>query len=244
MQAERIPAVIPSPSGGAPRSEGVHVSGLIRAMAGEYGFLKKEWVEDLSLVEVHGESEIWWAGLDDVSRLRMSMGLAWEQWYLPNLGYVIHQPGELCLQGIYMTHDGESLDAVVTERRTHYRMALHECKLTYKSLNTVGDFQYPSRASLKSNWMWLMQTKSYAKALDCLVVYLHILYVCGDYSFPIQPLLHVWRIEYEPWEIEEAWELILDYFRDRKLKDPSLVAALGSRAPLVGGSSIGGSVLL
>lgn len=205
MQAERIPVTLPLPQG-APRSAGVHLSSLIRCMAADYGILKKEWVEDLSLVEVLDQTS-WWNQLDEPSRLRMSIGLAWENWYLPQIPGVVHQPGELEVEGVYMTPDGTSLDVVATQRGPRHELVVHECKATYKSVNTVGDLN----AKSPETWMWRMQILGYCVALDTLVAYLHILYLCGDYKFPIQPQLHIWRIAFSQDERDEAWQLMMDY---------------------------------
>lgn len=210
MRAERIPSTIPFPSG-PPRTPGIHASKVIRAMAAQYGILDKSWVTDLSLVEVRANEEAWWDSLDETSRIRMAMGLAWEQWYLPRIEGVVYQPGEMELDGIYMTPDGESLSTILTQRGPRLVLAVHEVKVTWKSVNTVGDLQ--------DEWMWLMQNKSYCKAKGSLLSFLHILYPCGDYMKPIRPQNHVWRIEYEPQETGEAWDKIREYVSDRRASE-------------------------
>lgn len=197
---------------GPPRSEGVHLSKIIRNMAVENGVLKPEWVEDFSLIEAKTDQEEWWDNLDEPSRLRMSIGLAWEQWYLPQLGNVVHQPGEMCLQGIYMTHDGESLDMILTPKGQRLKLFLHEVKATYKSTKTVGD-------DLATQWLWLAQTKGYCKGLNILVAYLHVLFLCGDYKYPIKPQKKVFKITYTQLEIDDNWEMILSYLHHSQLME-------------------------
>ena len=212
MHATLLPTpMIPFPKGAAPRSTGVHLSGLIRSMAVDYGFLDKQWVEDLKLIEVAGDGERWWANLDEDSRIRMSIGLAWEGWYLPQVPGVTHQPGEMCVEGIYMTHDGESLDVIVRERRQRTVLALHEVKTTSKSINTVGDINFFNA----KNWLWLTQTSCYCYGLQTTVAYLHILYLYGDYKRPYAPKLHIWKLEFTEEEIEKVWFRVRDY-RDEK----------------------------
>lgn len=216
MKTELIPITLTLP-GGEPRSRGIHVSKVIRAIAVEDGILKKEWVEDLSLIEV-GPSG-WWESLDTVSKLRISLGLAWEEWYAgvlaEQMGVDFH-PGECCVDGVYMTPDGESLDMLLS----FSGLAIHEIKLTYKSLNTVGiDLQ-------GKNWMWLAQTKAYCKAKGTTVAYLHVFFVCGDYSYPMRPMLGpdaiqpmCWRIEFTQEEIDSNWEVIIGYVRHRQQQE-------------------------
>jgi hypothetical protein len=195
------------------RSPGIHVSSLIRAIALETGILDAKWAEDLSLVDVR---EI----TDPTSILRISIGLAWEEWYLKQLPGVVKHPGEMRVEGIYMTHDGESLEVIVTFRGRRYALALHEVKATYKSIKTVAprlitdDPQDPE--DLETQWMWISQCQAYCQALDTLIAYLHVLFLCGDYTFPITPQLLCWRIEFTPEEVESKWSLIRDY-RDYRL---------------------------
>lgn len=211
MHIESIPIALQLPSGDIPRSPGIHVSRVIRAIAGETGILKKEYCEDLSLVEVGPDG--WWESLDTFSQLRISLGLAWEEWYAKVLAEVlgvIFHPGEMCLDGIYMTPDGESLDMVLSL----YGLVMHEIKLTYKSTNTVGD--------LLSQWMWLTQCKCYCKAKHTNVAYVHVFFVCGDYSYPIRPVLKCWRVTFTDAELDEAWELItgfVDHQQNQKRED-------------------------
>lgn len=193
------------PQSGRGRSQGMHLSKIIKNIALENGVLDEQYAEDLSLVEVSGRQELWWNSLDPAVRLKMSIGLAWEDWYVPQLGCVAYHPGEMEVQGIYMTHDGESIDFLVKHK---LELALHEVKATYKSTNTVGD--------LTTQWMWLAQTKGYCKGLGTRIAYLHVLFLCGDYSYPIGPILKCWRVEYTQAEIDENWDVIIDYVKHRQ----------------------------
>lgn len=212
MRAERVDAIIPYSSGGFVRSPGVHVSGLIRAMAIDYGILDRKWVPDdfdlRDITEDGLDSPEWWDSLDEDSKIRMAIGMAWEQWYFPRVPHVTHQPGELYLNGIYLTLDGESRDIILTQRSRQNLgiVAVHEVKTTSKSINTTGDLAVPN----PKNWMWLTQCKAYCKARGTNVLYLHILYIFGDYSYPMRPKLHVWRLEFDQQEIDDAWSLLLD----------------------------------
>lgn len=208
MIIEEVPVKLFLPPPPAPRGHGIHVSGIIRAIALEMGFLKKEWAEELSLVDVR---EI----TDPVAVLRISIGLAWESWYIPQIlesRGVIDHPGELNIQGIYATHDGESLDSVmITPERSVLAPVVHEIKATYKSTRTVGD--------LTGEWMWLAQVKAYCKGLETRFARVHVLFLCGDYSKPIRPLLKEWFIEFEQSEIDSTWETMMEYVKYRMRKE-------------------------
>jgi hypothetical protein len=199
------------PAGGPPRSSGVHLSRIIRARAKEKGLLDGWISADLGLVELEGDSELWWESLDPASRLRISIGLAWEQWYIPQLGDVTDHPGEMHVDGVYMTHDGESLDVVMSPDDQRFRMALHEIKATYKSTKTVGN--------LSDQWLWLAQMKGYCKGLDTTVAYLHALFLCGNYKYPIEPQLKCWRVEFTQDEIDAEWAEMLGYVRLNRMME-------------------------
>lgn len=206
MHTTLIPATLNPPISEG-RSEGVHLSRVIKAVAVQSPsqILDAKYAEDLSLEEVHVGRDTWWDNLPMHVKIKMSMGLAWEDWYVPQLGSVAYHPGEMCLEGVYMTHDGESLDTVWTGI---LELCCHEIKVTYKSTKTVGD--------LLTQWMWLAQIKCYCKALGVRTAFLHVLFVCGDYKYPITPQLKVWRIDFTQEEIDEDWDIIIGYVRHQQ----------------------------
>lgn len=217
-----VPVVLELPQG-APRSPGVHISSIIRCIATEAGILKPEWVEELSLVDAGRDG--WWESLDATSQIRIMVGLAWEEWYLARLPDVIKHPGEICIDGIYMTPDGESLSVIITVRGPRHTLAIHEVKVTYKSLRTVAPRHVTGNpddpADLETQWMWLQQIRAYCKGANTTVGFLHVLFLCGDYTYPIRPRLGpyenvhcCWRIEFTQAEIDEAWKLNVDYKKE------------------------------
>lgn len=200
MIATEIEAPLWLPEPLVPRSVGVHLSSIIRCIATETGILRPEWAEELSLVDVRSIT-------DPVAILRISIGLAWEQYYIPtiltpSMGVVDH-PGEHYVDGIYCTMDGESTDVIITDRQSGLRQIVHEVKATYKSTKTVGD--------LGGQWMWLAQVKGYCKAAGTRHAIVHVLFLCGDYIFPIKPILKAWAVEFEQYEIDENWGTLTMY---------------------------------
>lgn len=197
------------PESKTPRSPGVHMSGIIRCIATETGILKPEWAEEISLTDVRTIT-------DPVAILRINIGLAWEQHYIGTLmepyGIADH-PQEVEVDGIYGSPDAErvsvieSVSVIITPKRT-IKHECHEIKATYKSTKTVGD--------LTSQWMWLAQLKMYCKALGTRFAVLHILFLCGDYSFPIKPVREVYEIEFTQQEIDDCWNLMRDYRDNRQ----------------------------
>ena len=188
------------PESRTPRSIGVHVSSIIRCIATEAGILKPEWADELSLVDVRSIT-------DPESILRISLGLAIEQYYIPEIlsAYgVVDHPGELLYDGVYMSPDGEEVQTVIITQEV--RLRVHEVKATYKSIRTVGD--------LSGQWMWLAQMKSYCIAAGTRFAVLHIFFLCGDYSYPIRPIREVWEIEFTQKELDDNWELLSEYKKE------------------------------
>lgn len=201
-----VSLILPQPR--QARSAGVHLSGIIRCIATESGILKPEWAEELSLVDARTIT-------DPVAVTRICMGLAWEEWYIESqLPEVLDHPGEMLLDGVYMTPDGEELTTLIVDGRRQHVLKLHEVKLTYKSRRTV------EASGLMNQWMWLAQTKGYCKVAVTRFVDLHVLFVCGDYSYPIRPIPYCYEIEFTQDEIDENWRLMTDYHQTFLLEHP------------------------
>ncbi|MBU6231693.1 hypothetical protein KGP36_03410 [Patescibacteria group bacterium] len=207
MKASFTSAKLELPPTPTPRSKGVHASGVIRAIATEMGILgKPEWMDVPSMAD---QREI----TDPTAILRICIGLAWEEWYILNILFtqgVIKHPGEMFLDDIYMSPDGESVDVIITSGKHMVVTIIHEVKATYKSINTVSD--------LSSQWLWLSQVKAYCKGANTRFARLHILYLCGDYKYPLKPQLHVWDLEFTQKEIDDNWQLLSDYKNFREAK--------------------------
>lgn len=206
MIVTEIPVELSLPPSDTPRSAGQHVSAIIRCLATEMGILKPEWAEELSLVDVR---EI----KDPVAILRMLIGLAWEEYYVnkilaPKYG-VVHQPGELQFDGVYGSPDGESLSVIITfDGEEKWASVIHEVKSTFKSTRTVGD--------LTGEFMWLSQIKSYCKMRGTTHAMIHVLFVCGDYSYPIHPIIKMWQLDFTQEEIDANWSLLMEYLAYRR----------------------------
>ena len=205
VSTDNYPLFLPAPK--TPRSVGTHVSSIIRCIATEAGILKADWAEELSLVDVRTITDL-------TAILRISIGLAIEQYYIPEIlsmyGVEDH-PKELHYDGVYMTHDGEDESVIITLDESFKKIhsltkRVHEVKATYKSTKTVGD--------LESQWMWLAQMKAYCIAVGTRFAVMHCWFLCGDYSYPIRPQRVVWEIEFTQDELDNNWTLLADYKRD------------------------------
>jgi hypothetical protein len=173
--------------GGEGRSVGVHVSDVIRHLAFASGYLDKKWETA------------------DMDAPTVQLGLAWEEYYFKTyLPDVVHQPGELCCDGMYMTPDGFGTDSDGTD-------VLHEAKTTKKSKpKDIEDYELPKF------WLWLTQMKAYCHGLGTTRARLHALFLNGSYDWyrggTTSP--QVVTFEFSKAEIRLNWNMLLRHKRD------------------------------
>jgi hypothetical protein len=196
MKVITHPVELTLPPSPTPRGEGAHASGIIRAIAVHMGVLKPDGVDEPSMADLRVIT-------DPVAIMRICIGLAWEEWYLGvflKAKGVKKHPGELCVDGIYMNPDGIETRGIVNGKLLR---VIHEVKATYKSTNTVGD--------LSKEWLWLTQIKAYCKGANTRHAQLHGLFLCGDYKFPIRPVIKRWELEFTQLEIDDNWVMLREY---------------------------------
>jgi hypothetical protein len=187
------------------RTPGVHLSGVLKAVLTAIGKLK-EW-QDL-------------AG-DDMP-VNVVMGVMWEQWVvgMPDLKDMVWQPGEVELDGVYMSPDG-LMEVVRTRQISTYRpgidppdsyasrwreevddvLELQEFKATWKSEHTYGKDILQATA-----WIW--QLAGYCKAMGLTQARLHVLWVNGDYR-PPRPKFMRYRIGFTQEELDKFWRTVI-----------------------------------
>lgn len=168
------------------RPSGVHLSGVLQYIARITGTIK-DYGEDLE--EVLAEHP----GPHKGTSVRFALGFAWEDWMARRVPGLIHQPGSMCLDGVWMSPDG--LDCNLT---------LHEFKLTFKS----------SRHPITSNTLWMWQACGYLKGYQAQygegnrTAIFHPLYVRGDYK-GIDSEYKPEAITFEQGEIDSVWDMVL-----------------------------------
>jgi hypothetical protein len=170
------------------RSSGVHASGIVKYIAVRAGFLKIDDDEE---------------GPDEVAVLRMSLGLAWEEWLSSRVPGMMYHFGEIEQDGIVMTPDGLTLDA--TGGR------LHEFKLTWKSKRRSENWS--------KEWYWMAQMKNYCHALGVREAWLHVFWVNGDYQRGFanaRPEYAVYGFEFTQGELDSNWAQMLRYKDEAK----------------------------
>lgn len=138
--------------------------------------------------------------IDDEARQRMEVGILFENMLERGLAekYGTCRVGELVSpEGVILSPDGVNPELVAGE----------EYKATFKSCRhgLVDEYGMP----LPSFIVWFVQMKAYAKWLELLDWILRVLFICGDYSKPIQPQFHSYRISFTQDEVDENWTMLM-----------------------------------
>ena len=174
---------------GPTRSTGTHLSGVLRYIARTLGTIK-DYGDDLE--EVMGTAD--GPGPHKGTSVRFALGFAWEEWMAARIPGLIWQPGEICLDSVYMNMDGIDCE-----------LRVHEVKSTFKSSkNSIADVQL---------WMWQgcgylkgIQAQYGVSAVPRVVVY-HPLYLRGDYQ-GIDPVYRPESVTFEQEEIDSVWDMV------------------------------------
>lgn len=178
--------------GHPPRSSGVHMSAILHDI-------------DRVLNAKRYSSDITPAELDHFA----AIGFLWERILERTLAdlTIEHEPGryfrpdEQQMDGIYLTPDYADLDFFGDGTCT---MGLEEWKVTWKSTNALDN--------LESNfWRWVVQAKSYCRALGCLHVRFRVLAIVGNWKDKIVPVCRVFEITFTEQELEENWSMLLNH---------------------------------
>jgi len=138
-----------------------------------------------------------WAG-----QWAMAGGFIWErvlsrEFLGPQLktGKIV-RPGELCVDGIYMTPDGYD---------THDNV-LEEWKCTWKSTNNPIDGP--------KFWRYWTQIKSYARGMGTNHARLRVLFLMGDYK-DSGPCAKTFHAEFSDKELDNNWAMIVQHAKTK-----------------------------
>lgn len=178
---------------GLPRSEGVHVTAVLKdifdRVHGGYGAGFSD--EGLS---VAGECGFVW---EEVLEEVFSRKYADRMLSSSRRGNMTpFRPPELFVDGIYLSPDGVGPDP-----SNEYLMAVYEYKFTWRSMNkTPLDI-----------WMYQAQSMCYCHALRTNVAVFDILHCCGNYRDIREPQRQRWRIEYLPLDLDRHWDMVLEH---------------------------------
>lgn len=156
------------------RSPGTHLSGVIRYALQESGLLRK-------------------ADEEDELPLRMALGLAWEEWAVGLWPKMKWQPGEVVLDRVYATPDGQT------------GKILEEFKATWKS-------SWQREVTAETIWMW--QLAGMLKIIGGLEARLHVLWVNGNYR-PPSPCYRTYNIGFSRDEIDRFWANVVMKNKDK-----------------------------
>ena len=169
----------PRPS--QPRSPGVHVQSVNRALGIAAGKLTDEDAVDFPFEKFS----------DEHYPLMPALGVAWEEFRVGHYSEseLLWQFAELERDGIFGTPDG----LWIAEPET----AIWECKQTTKRIRSISEM-----------WMYLKQGLSYCAMSGQTRVLYDICWLLGDYMRPYQPKATTSLVEFEEREIESWWKVV------------------------------------
>jgi hypothetical protein len=174
--AHRVP--IRRPEREHARTTGVHLSGVLVKVAESIGVLKP------------GDP------IEEDLPLRVVAGHMWEEFAVSLYPSIVWQPGETCVDDVWMTPDGIEADFLPGVD------ALHEFKCTWKKVRSGPD--------LLTEWYWMAQGKGYCKGYGVRHVKWHVFYVNGDYRNS-GPIYKTYTVEFSEKEIEQSWRMVLNH---------------------------------
>lgn len=213
------------------RSEGLHISEVIRDLAVTCNVLDRKWVV-VTLIEEQNTN-------------MMQLGLAFENYleYSRQHPEIQIHPGEyaavvkgycecghkkhehergVCIGScrcrklkqfvVYMSPDG--LSRINKEDYGHLLSThfLHEFKFTLKSSRA---FIKHLRTRSKKALMWLWQILAYCYVLETLVAKLHVMFVAGDYSYSdsdeARAAYKIFRLEFNEEDVNDNWQMLLEH---------------------------------
>ena len=128
--------------------------------------------------------------------LTAEIGLLWERTLSKIMGDKYAQrPGQIQKDGIWMAPDGIGPDP-----EGEFPIAIEEYKCTWQSSNR----------SPTDNFKYMIQVKSYCRAIETPIAVMRIFYIMGDYKGS-GPLYRVARIEFTQDELNRNWAMVLQH---------------------------------
>lgn len=182
----------------APRSKGLHLSGILRPLAIAAKQLRADSSEDLE--ERAAEEEL--PVEQRKYKLLWAVGLMWEEFAASLYPDMDYQPGEVEKDGVWMTCDGLNVIELPNPEAEHLLFCasiVEEFKATYAKVKTGAEF-------LK-DWLKMQQGRGYCAGYGPRLVRWHVLYLRGNYQ-EFGPVYKRFLVEFSEKEIEMTWRMV------------------------------------
>jgi hypothetical protein len=176
------------------RSEGLHLSDVIRDMAFNLNVLDRKY------------------DTEDMDKVLVLLGIAWENEITKQHPEILFHPGEFKRDGVVGTPDGICVvdgDISLTGCDP-VSCRVHEFKYTRKSSRNFLQHLIDNSGKV---WMYLVQIKSYCKLLDSTEAWLHVLFANGDYSPNASPEYRIYRLSFTQAEIDANWKMVSGHYK-------------------------------
>lgn len=182
---------------GPKRSNGIHLSAVLRHIALKWGVLDKQYAHTSSLSELISSTNPVAAGRVG-SIVKAALGFAWESWIAQQVDRLQYQPGEVVWDGIIGTPDGLELAGG--------KVIIHEFKLTWKTSATP--------ITEEKLWLWQIMALCYMLGMELgepvTDAVIHPVYLAGNYRDQRDPVYLPMVLEFEQRELEINWRMIMD----------------------------------
>ena len=133
---------------------------------------------------------------------KFEVGFAWEELMGRMLGSrlvpgkSIVRPGEMEVDGIFMTPDWFELDP--------YRPV--ETKATWATARRNIDDPF--------FWHWMVQIKAYAYGFEAVEARMCVFFIMGDYKGNF-PIVRIWDLKFTKLELTENWHMLLSHAKHK-----------------------------
>ena len=169
------------------RSDGIHLSGVLKYIAITTGMLKA------------GDEDF-----EDEFPLRMALGMAMECWFQALWPEMSWQPGEIAVDGVTGSMDGYSnIQHPNMPPPAEEICVVEEFKLTYKSSRE-------RHGAITGEWLWMHQLMSYCYMLGTQYGRLHVVWLNGAYEKVRlgEPRYCVYLVKFDERELVQNWKMI------------------------------------
>lgn len=193
MEIHNIDTPYPPADSGEPRSEGLHLTDIIKSIQAELGWdYKGKGFEDMQLT--------------------MDLGFTWEE--VLSKAHAdrrcMVRPGEVEKDGIIGSPDGVGPNPGLKDDEGNIlvepsnEVILFEHKLTWKSIKTP----------ITDNWYYMTQGKAYCAMTGFSVCFWEAVYLMGNYKGS-GPLYRKCWVRFTEDEIKHNWEMIVNHAQEK-----------------------------
>jgi hypothetical protein len=194
-KSQTITEALISKFGHPSRSEGLHVSRIIRDLQVQIGRGREDSSISQGQLQDFGTIGFVWERVLETTLADLTVG--------EDPRYM--RLGELSLDGLYLTPDYCDLDFHGNQT---WELGLEEWKVKWCSYRKGDDLE-------RNFWEWLVQCKAYCFVLGTGLARIRALFIAGDWKGSIAPVVRQWELTFTGRELQDNWEMLTGHARRR-----------------------------